>query len=69
MKTIIIDTYDHKGAHQQSEQDCLCNYQTDTLIANHEQEKVQCTACNNSRSFVTYWSLLSENDIINSYFV
>jgi len=62
-----IDTTDHRGEHISITRDCLCNYDTDHIVADFEREILICTDCGKTRKMLTYHYILSEKQNVESW--
>lgn len=67
MNYLIQDTYNHNGEHISIMKDCLCNYDTDTVIADNEREILICTDCGKTRKMLTYHYMLTEKQNVESW--
>lgn len=67
MNTYTIDTTNYRGEHISITRDCLCNYDTEHVIADFEREILICTDCGKTRKMLTYHHILTEKQNIESW--
>ena len=67
MNTYTIDSSDHNGTHISITRDCLCNYDTEHIIADYEREILICTDCGKTRRMLTYHHILTNAQNIDSW--
>lgn len=52
---------------QDDERECICNFGSDSLILDFDNEKIYCSICESTALMPSYWDFLTQKELFEYY--